>query len=111
MHGGVSVCSLYPFRTGREEIDDERKTVYCDKYCFNIFPVYNFSDTALESPAAEIIILVYIAVMIVGGIFTITAYTKGKVKNNLMKICLVVHGVYIVGGVAMLAMMGATKFS
>ena len=32
-------------RTGREEIDDERKTVYCDKYCFNIFPVYNFSDT------------------------------------------------------------------
>lgn len=53
---------------------------------------------ALESPAAEIIILVYIAVMIVGGIFTITAYTKGKVKNNLMKICLVVHGVYIAGG-------------
>ena len=49
--------------------------------------------------------------MIVGGIFTITAYTKGKVKNNLMKICLVVHGVYIAGGVAMLAMMGATKFS
>ena len=26
-----------------------------------------------------------------------------------MKICLVVHGVYIAGGVAMLAMMGATK--
>ena len=65
----------------------------------------------MESPAAEIIILVYIAVMIVGGIFTITAYTKGKVKNNLMKICLVVHGVYIAGGVAMLAMMGETKFS
>ena len=103
MHGGVSVCSLYPFRTGREEIDDERKTVYCDKYCFNIFPVYNFFRyDGIRG---------HIAVMIVGGIFTITAYTKGKVKNNLMKICLVVHGVYIAGGVAMLAMMGATKFS
>lgn len=76
---------------------------------FTIFPI-RWNPWALESPAAEIIILVYIAVMIVGGIFTITAYTKGKVKNNLMKICLVVHGVYIAGGVAMLAMMGATNF-
>ena len=54
---------------------------------FTIFPI-RWNPWALESPAAEIIILVYIAVMIVGGIFTITAYTKGKVKNNLMKICL-----------------------
>ena len=77
---------------------------------FTIFQIL-WNPWAFDSPAAEIIILVYIAVMIVGGIFTITAYTKGKVKNNLMKICLVVHGVYIAGGVAMLAMMGATKFS
>lgn len=55
--------------------------------------------------------MIYIAVMLLGGVFTIAAYTRGKVKNNLMKICLTVHGIYMAGGVVMLGMMGVTKFS
>ena len=49
--------------------------------------------------------------MLLGGIFTIVAYNRGKVKNNLMKICLVVHSIYVAGGVVLLGMMGVTKFS
>lgn len=71
---------------------------------FTIFSIRS-NSWALKSPMAETIILVYIGVMLLGGIFTITAYTRGKVKNNLMKICLVVHGIYMAGGVAMLGMM------
>ena len=74
---------------------------------FTIFPIRKNP----EQPMAEIIILIYIAVMLLGGVFTIAAYTRGKVKNNLMKICLTVHGIYMAGGVVMLGMMGVTKFS
>ena len=77
---------------------------------FTIFPVRS-NPWALESPAAETIILIYIAVMLLGGIFTIIAYNRGKVKNNLMKICLVVHSIYVAGGMVPLGMMGVTKFS
>lgn len=77
---------------------------------FTIFPIRK-NPWALEQPMAEIIILIYIIVMLLGGVFTIAAYTRGKVKNNLMKICLTVHGIYMAGGVVMLGMMGVTKFS
>ena len=50
---------------------------------FTIFPIRK-NPWALEQPMAEIIILIYIAVMLLGGVFTIAAYTRGKVKNNLM---------------------------
>lgn len=62
------------------------------------------NDWALESPAAEIIIASYATFMIFSGIFTITSYLKGKAQNNLMKLCLVVNGLYAVFGAAILGM-------
>ena len=41
--------------------------------------------------------------------FTIISYVKAKVQNNLMKICLIVNGLYAVGGVAVFAMMVLPK--
>ena len=60
---------------------------------------------ALEYPAAGIIISIYAAFMIISGIFTIFAYVKGKVQNDLMKVCMVINGIYAVGGVAAFCMM------
>lgn len=60
---------------------------------------------ALESPAAEIMISCYCIFMIFSGLFTILAYFGGKAQNALMKICLVVNGIYAMGGVMLFAMM------
>lgn len=60
---------------------------------------------ALESPAAEIIISIYAAFMIFSGIFTIISYVKARTQNNLMKLCLMVNGLYGVVGVAIFGMM------
>lgn len=60
---------------------------------------------ALESPVAEIMISCYCAFMIFSGLFTILSYFRGKAQNTLMKICLVINGVYAMGGVALFAMM------
>lgn len=62
-------------------------------------------DGALESPVAEIMISCYAAFMIFSGIFTIACYVKAKLQNNLMKMCLVINGLYMVGGIAVLTMM------
>ena len=43
---------------------------------------------------AHIMIPCYGAFMIFGAIFTIVSYTAAKVRNNLMKICLVIHSLY-----------------
>lgn len=59
---------------------------------------------ALESPAAEIIISCYAVFMILAGIFTAVSYGK-KVQNSLMKVCLVVNGLYAVFGAAVFCMM------
>lgn len=64
---------------------------------------------ALESPVAEIMISCYAVFMIFSGIFTIISYVKAKAQNNLMKVCLVVNGLYAVGGVAVFAMMVLPK--
>lgn len=53
---------------------------------------------ALESPAAEIMISIYAAIMIFSGIFTIIFYFKARVQNNLMKFCLMVNSLYAVLG-------------
>ena len=53
---------------------------------------------ALESPTAEITIACYAAFMIFSGIFTAVSYGAARVQNNLMKICLVINGLYAVGG-------------
>lgn len=70
---------------------------------FTILPLRTFS-WALESPVAEIMIYSYVAFMIFSGIFTILSYAKAKVRNNLMRICLVVNSLYIVAGILMVCM-------
>ena len=66
---------------------------------------------ALESPAAETLISCYSAFMIFSGLFTLFAYTKGNVRNNLMKVCLVINSLYAAGGIAAFCMMAVTKLS
>ena len=74
---------------------------------WTILPLRSF-DWALESPVAEIMIFCYAAFMILGGVFTTLSYVKAKVQNNLMKVCLIVNGLYAVGGIVALAMMAST---
>lgn len=62
-------------------------------------------DWALKSPVAEIMISCYAVFMIFSGIFTITCYIKAKLQNNLMKTCLIINGLYMVGGITVFAMM------
>lgn len=71
---------------------------------WTILPLRSFS-WALESPVAELMIAGYALLMIGSGVFAVAAYSKGGVQNTLMKICLVVDGIYAVAGVAVLAMM------
>ena len=60
---------------------------------------------ALESPAAEITISCYCIFMIFSSLFTILSYFRGKAQKTLMKICLVINGIYAMGGVVLFAMM------
>lgn len=71
---------------------------------WTIFPLRT-NSRALESPTAEIMISCYALFMIFSGIFTIISYVKKNVQNNLMKVCLIVNGLYMVGGIAFLGMM------
>lgn len=70
---------------------------------WTILPLRSY-DWALQSPVAEIMISCYAAFMIFSGIFTGLAYGKGKIQNNLMKVCLIVNGLYTAGGVAAFGM-------
>ena len=70
---------------------------------WTLLPLRTF-DWALESPAAEIIVYSYAAFMVFSGIFTLLSYTTAGVKNNLMKICLVITLMYAVGAVAIIGM-------
>lgn len=63
------------------------------------------NDWALESPASEIIIVIYAIFMVFSGLFTFFSYKRGKIQNNLMKICLVVNSLYAIFGVVILGMM------
>lgn len=74
---------------------------------WTILPLRSF-DWALKSPVAEIMIFCYAVFMVFSGVFTGISYIKAKVQNNLMKVCLVVNGLYAVGGVVALAMMAGT---
>ena len=71
---------------------------------WTILPLRTF-DWALESPTAEIMISCYAGFMIFGGLLTILSYVKARVRNNLMKVCLVIHGLYLAGGIVVIAMM------
>ena len=70
---------------------------------WTILPLRTFG-WALESPAAEILIYSYAAFMIFSGIFSILAYTKGKVRSKLMQVCAAVNSIYAVGAIAIIAM-------
>ena len=65
---------------------------------WTILPLRNYS-WALESPVAEIMISCYAAFMIFSGIFTALVYTKGKLRNTVMKLCVVFNGIYAMAGV------------
>lgn len=54
---------------------------------------------------AHIMIPCYAAFMIFSGVFTVISYAMAKVKNNLMKVCLIVNSLYAVFGVAVLGLM------
>lgn len=75
---------------------------------WTILPLRTF-DWALESPVAEIMISCYAAFMIFSGVFTIISYVRAKAQNNLMKVCLIVNGLYSVGGVAAFCMIVLPK--
>lgn len=75
---------------------------------WTILPLRSF-DWALESPAAEIMIAGYAVFMIFSGVFTAVSYTKVKVQNQLMKICLVICCVYAAAGAVLLGMMINTR--
>ncbi|MCM1182008.1 MAG: hypothetical protein NC337_01375 [Roseburia sp.] len=70
---------------------------------FTLLPLRTF-DWALQSPTAEIMIYTYMAFMLFSGVFTIVCYTKIKVRTPLMKVCLVVNGLYFVAALAMIGM-------
>lgn len=63
------------------------------------------NDWALQSPVAEITIISYALFMIASGVFSILAYKKGNVKNNIMKITMMVNTIYAVAAVALLGVM------
>lgn len=60
---------------------------------------------ALESPAAQIIIASYALFMVGCGVFAIFCYTRQGIRHTIMKICLVVHLLYMAGGGTALIMM------
>ena len=65
---------------------------------WTILPLRSF-PWALESPAAEIMISGYAVFMIFSGIFTAVVYAKGKIQHTLMKLCVVINGLYALGGI------------
>lgn len=77
---------------------------------WTILPIRTF-PWALESPVAEIMISCYAAFMIFSGIFTLVSYIGGKVRNTLMKTCLIINGIYAVFGVVVFGLMLLTQLS
>jgi hypothetical protein len=64
------------------------------------------NEWALKSPTAEILIGSYSAFMVFCGIFTIVNFVKNEIQNPLMKICLLINGMYgVVGAAALLLML------
>ena len=75
---------------------------------WTILPLRIYTQWALDY--AHIMIPCYAAFMILSGIFTILAYTAGKVRNSAMKIFLVINSAYAVFGIVVIGMMIAQKF-
>ncbi|MCI8789552.1 MAG: hypothetical protein HFH92_10655 [Lachnospiraceae bacterium] len=86
-------------------------TVLCTLMLFipwTILPLRSFR-WALESPVAEIMISCYAAFMIFSGLFTAVVYAKMKIQHNLMKLCVVINGIYALGGVIAFVLMAMPK--
>lgn len=82
-------------------------TILCTLMLFipwTILPLRSF-QWALESPVAEIMISCYGAFMIFSGLFTAIVYAKLKIQHNLMKLCVVINGIYALGGIMAFALM------
>ena len=75
---------------------------------WTILPLRMF-DWALKAPTAEIMITCYAVFMVFSGIFTFVSYTGGNVRNNLMRICVVVNSLYFVFGVFVLGLIYLPK--
>lgn len=67
--------------------------------------IFRTQQWALESPTAEIMIIVYCILMILIGIFTLVGYNKFKIQTTLMKVCTVINTIYAVAGVGILALL------
>ena len=74
---------------------------------WTILPLRTGFQWALDY--AHIMIPCYAAFMIFSAIFTIASYVKVKAQNTLMKICLVINGMYGVFGIGAIVMMIAQK--
>lgn len=70
---------------------------------WSILPLRTYTRWAMEY--AHIMIPCYAVFMILSGIYSILIYTAGKVKNTVMKVCLVINSAYAVFGVAVIVMM------
>lgn len=66
--------------------------------------VLRMNTWALVSPMAEIIIITYAVIMVISGLFTAIAYKKMRVKNNVMKINLVINSLYSIVAIVILGM-------
>lgn len=97
--------------------NNQTKTIILTAICvvmlfvpWTILPLRSF-PWALESPAAEIIISSYAAFMIFSGVFTVILYAAEKIRHTLMKLCVVINGIYALGGVIAILLMLPGKFS
>ena len=102
------LCPAYDTAHLKGDKTYEKQNFNCCFYHYAVHSVDNLAfaqlDWALKSPAAEIMILSYAAFMIFSGIFSILAYTKGKVKSKLMQVCVAINSIYAVGAIAIIAM-------
>lgn len=76
---------------------------------WTILPLRTF-DWALETPAAQIIVICYALLMIFSGFFTIHMYRTGRGKGLWMQICTIVCVIYAAAAVAILALMVVNLF-
>ena len=70
---------------------------------WTILPLRNYFQWALDY--ANIMIPCYAVFMIFSGVFALLSYINGKAQNTLMKICLVINGMYAIFGIGAIAMM------
>lgn len=75
---------------------------------WTILPLRTGFQWALDY--AHIMIPCYAAFMVFSAIFTIASYIKVKAQSTIMKICLVMNGMYGIFGIGVIVMMIVQKF-